>query len=155
MSRIDLVRLRKRAGISQRQLADMLQVRPSFLSAIENGRSRIPDEKLERIKEIFELDNFDGYIVESAPSAGGGDYTHTHAADQSDSFTHLLTHFHELAHKNSHSVADDDSADRIDFLSRRNDRLSERIDDLRDEVDSLRAENLRLKELLVRNGIDY
>ncbi len=154
MSRIDLVRLRKRAGISQRELADMLQVRPSFLSAIENGRSRIPVEKLEKIKEIFELDSFDEYIVES-PSAAGGEFTHTHSADQSDSFTHLLTHFHELAHKNSHTAPEEDNSDRIDFLSRRNDRLSERIDDLRDEVDSLRAENLRLKELLVRHGIDY
>ena len=35
MERIDIAKLRKEAGISQRELADKLQIRPSFLSAIE------------------------------------------------------------------------------------------------------------------------
>lgn len=155
MSRIDLVRLRKRAGMSQRELAELLQVRPSFLSAIENGRSRIPEEKLEKIKEIFELDSLDGYIMAETPENVVP--PHTHIDDQSDSFTHLLSHFHDLAHRKDKagSSADSESAARIDYLTKRNDRLSDRIDDLRDEVDHLREENLRLKELLVRNGIAY
>lgn len=155
MSRIDFVRLRKRAGMSQRELADFLQVRPSFLSAIENGRSRMPEEKLEKIKEIFELDNLDEYIIEEAIESTVP--PHTHIADQSDSLTQLLTHFHDLAHQRekTHSAQETDIIARIDFLTKRNDRLSERIDDLRDEIDSLRAENLRLKELLVKNGIQY
>ncbi len=155
MSRIDLVRLRKRAGMSQRELADLLQVRPSFLSAIENGRSRIPEEKLEKIKEIFELDSLDDYIIDNASESVVP--PHSHIDDQSDSFTHLLNHFHDLAHRKDkgHSTPDAESASRIDFLTKRNDRLSERVDDLRDEVDRLREENLRLKELLVKNGIAY
>ncbi len=152
MTRIDLTRLRKRAGMSQRQLADLLQVRPSFISAIENGKSPLPDEKLRRIMEVFELDSLDEYLIADAPAAVA---PHTHMLDQSDSLTHLLTHFHDLAHKNSHSEADGDAAERIDFLTRRNDRLSDRVDALRDEVDALRAENLHLKELLIKNGIDY
>lgn len=152
---IDLAKLRKRAGISQRELADQLQVRPSFLSAIENGKSRLPDEKLDRIMEIFELDSLDDYIMEDH-----GDTAippHTHALDEGESLTMLLNHIHDLAHKRdrSHAEPDPDAASRIDFLTRRNDRLSDRIDDLRDEVDGLRAENLRLKELLVKNGIQY
>lgn len=154
MSRLDLVRLRKRAGMSQRELAEILQVRPSFLSAIENGRSRLPDEKMEKIKEIFELDSLEDYMIDSDDRSAGV-APHTHLMDQSDSFTHLLTHFHDLAHKNSNSQADEEISGRIDFLTRRNDRLSERVDDLRDEVDRLRQENLRLKELLIRNGIEY
>ena len=155
MSRIDFVRLRKRAGMSQRELADHLQVRPSFLSAIENGRSRMPEEKLEKIKEIFELDNLNEYIIEEATESTVP--PHTHITDQSDSLTQLLNHFHDLAHQRekAHSVQDADTMGRIDFLTKRNDRLSERVDDLRDEVDSLRKENLRLKELLVKNGIQY
>ncbi|MDE7409131.1 MAG: helix-turn-helix domain-containing protein [Muribaculaceae bacterium] len=155
MKRIDFVRLRKRAGMSQRELADLLQVRPSFLSAIENGKSRMPEEKIDRIKEIFELDSLDDYMVEEhleqiVPP-------HTHAMDQNDTLAQLLNHFHDLAHQREreHSGQDVDTAARIEFLSKRNDRLSERVDDLRDEVDTLREENLRLKELLLKNGIQY
>ena len=155
MKRIDFVRLRKRAGMSQRELADLLQVRPSFLSAIENGKSRMPDEKLDKIKEIFELDNLEDYMVEehiemTVPP-------HTHSMDQNDTLTQLLNHFHDLAHQREreHSGLDADTASRIEFLTKRNDRLSERIDDLREEIDALRQENLRLKELLLKNNIQY
>lgn len=155
MSKIDLVRLRKRARMSQRDLADLLQVRPSFLSAIENGKSRLPEEKLEMIKEIFEIDNLDEYMVE--------DYAdpvvppHTHPSDESDAIAQLLNHFHDLAHQRNkaNATSDPEMEARIDYLTKRNDRLSERVDDLRDEVDALRKENLRLKELLVKNGIEY
>lgn len=152
MTRIDLIKLRKRAGMSQKELADLLQVRPSFLSAIENGRSRMPDDKLERLKEIFELDSLNDYMIEETAQAVVP--PHTHPIDSTDSLTQLLNHFHELAHQRNHNKADEDSS-RIEFLTKRNDRLSERLDQLREEVDSLRNENFRLKELLIRNGIDY
>lgn len=161
MSRIDLVKLRKRAAMSQRELAQQLQVRPSFLSAIENGRSRLPEEKMEKIKEIFEIDSFDGYLIDETAEAIVPPHTHplphTPLSEQSDSITQLLNHFHDLAHlrDRGHSENDPDSNARIDFLTKRNDRLSERVDDLRDEVDRLRLENLRLKELLIKNGISY
>lgn len=155
MSRIDLSRLRKRAGMTQRDLAALLQVRPSFLSAIENGRSRLPEEKLERIKAIFDSENINDYIIEEVSENVVP--PHTHTSDSDDSFTHLLTHFHDMAHKHDKPAAtyDADAAERMEFLVKRNDRLSERVDNLRDEVDALRHENLRLKELLVRNGIKY
>ncbi|MDE6510623.1 MAG: helix-turn-helix domain-containing protein [Muribaculaceae bacterium] len=155
MKRIDFVRLRKRAGMSQRELADHLQVRPSFLSAIENGKSRMPEEKLDKIKEIFELDSLDDYMVEE--HAEQTVPPHTHAMDQNDTLAQLLNHFHDLAHQREreHSGQDADALERIEFLTKRNDRLSERVDDLRDEVDALREENLRLKELLLKNGIHY
>lgn len=154
MSRIDFVRLRKRAGMSQRELADLLQVRPSFLSAIENGKSRMPDEKLDKIRDIFELDSLEDYMIDENSDAVVP--PHTHAMDQSESITRLLNHFHDLAHQQSnHSAQDAELLARIDFLTKRNDRLSDKVDDLRDEVDSLRQENLKLKELLIKNGIQY
>lgn len=155
MKRIDFVRLRKRAGMSQRELADLLQVRPSFLSAIENGKSRMPEEKLDRIKEIFELDSLDDYMVEE--HAEQTVPPHTHAMDQNDTLAQLLNHFHDLAHQREreHSGQDADTLARIEFLTKRNDRLSDRVDDLREQVDALREENLHLKELLLKNGIQY
>lgn len=138
MSRIDIVKLRKTAGMSQRDLAASLQVRPSFLSAIENGKSRLPDEKLDKIKEIFNLENFDGYILDDAADTVVASHSHV------PPHTHILP-----------PAPDSGALERIELLTKRNDRLSQRVDDLRDEVDRLREENLRLKELLVKNGIDY
>lgn len=153
MKRIDYVSLRKRAGLSQRQLADILQVRPSFLSAIENGRSRMPEEKLEKLKEICELEDFDSYMIEEMSDAVP---PHSHNSEQEDTLTRLLNHFHDLAHQREKTLhSDSDPSARIDFLTKRNDRLSERIDDLREEIDILRKETLRLKELLIKNGIQY
>lgn len=152
MSRINLVKLRKRAGMSQKELAELLQVRPSFLSAIENGKSRMPEEKLDKLMEIFELDSLDDYMEDDNTDIVIP--PHTHTTDQTDTITLLLNQFHDLAHQRdkSHSHSSD-TAERMEFLMKRNDRLSERIDDLRDEVDKLRKENLALKEQLLRNGI--
>ena len=113
---------------------------------------------MERIKEIFELQDLEEYMCEDPNDAVVPPHTHTtHTTDQSDYIAQLLNHFHDLAHQKDkgHAIADSELIGRIDFLSKRNERLSERIDDLREEVDTLRAENYRLKELLIKNGISY
>lgn len=156
MKRIDLYRLRKSAGLSQKELADRLCVQPSFLSAIENGRSRFPDEKIERLKEIVAIDDLEDYMVDESQDAAVVP-PHSHTFDESDSLSQLLRHIHALAHKSDGTDRGNerDLQERIDFLTKRNDRLSERLDSLRDTVDSLREENFRLKELLVKNGISF
>lgn len=153
MGKIDLAKLRKRAGMSQKELAELLQVRPSFVSAIENGKSRVPEEKIERLKEIFELRDLDNYIIDDQPEIMVP--PHTHHSDQSDALTQLLNHFHDLAHQRDHDKSSSELEERVEYLAKRNDRLSERIDTLRDEVDALRKENLLLKEKLIRNGIQF
>lgn len=153
MNRIDIAKLRKMVGMSQRELAEQLQVRPSFVSAIENGRSPLPEEKMNRLKEIFEIDSFDDYQIEEEGENPVVVPPHSH--EPGDSIAQLLSHFHSLAHMNDHSVHNSESELRIEYLTKRNDRLSQRVDDLIEKVDILRDENLRLKELLIRNGIEY
>lgn len=156
MKKLDLLRLRKAAGLSQKELADRLAVQPSFLSAIENGRSRFPDEKIERLKEIMMLDDLENYMVDEEPDAISIP-PHTHALDESDALSQMLRHIHNLAHKNDGCGKDRENEllNRIEFLADRNDRLSTRIDDLRETVDRLREENFHLKELLLRNNISF
>lgn len=156
MKRPDIAGLRKSAGMSQRELADKLGVRQSFLSAIENGRSRMPEEKLDKVKKIFGIDDFGAFVIDDAETAAVV-VPHTHEIDEKDAITRLLEHIHDLAHQKDRSAHRPDSEDRarMDMLEKRNDRLSQRVDELRDEVDRLRDENYRLKELLCRSGIDY
>lgn len=154
MKKIDLLKLRKAAGLSQRELADRLSVQPSFLSAIENGRSRFPDEKIDKLKEIVALEDLADFMVEDSVEAPA---VPPHRHDDTDSLSQLLRHFHNLAHQTDDSTREReaDLLNRIDYLAKRNDRLSERLDDLRDTVDILREENFKLKELLLRNNISY
>lgn len=156
MKKLDLLKLRKAAGLSQKELADRLAVQPSFLSAIENGRSRFPDEKIERLREIVALDSLDNYMVEEDAELPAVP-PHTHALDEADSLSQMLRHIHNLAHQSDghNREREQELQDRIEFLTTRNDRLSERLDSLRDRVDSLLEENYRLKELLMRNNVAF
>lgn len=127
MSRIDIARLRKHYGISQNELAQQLQINQSFLSAIENGRSPLPVEKVEMICGLFGLKNLDEFTIEEDDSP---DHHHVHH-ERIDTLEQQLSAMIE----------------RIDFLlrhneslARRNDELAARCDELRDEVDRLRRE---------------
>lgn len=155
MKKIDLLKLRKAAGLSQKELADRLAVQPSFISAIENGRSRFPDEKYDKLKEIVSLDDLDDFMVEEngVPNVP----PHTHILDESDTLSQMLRHIHNLAHKSDGINRDRENelTNRIEYLSKRNDRLSERLDDLRDKLDALKDENFRLKEILIKNNINF
>lgn len=157
MSRLDLVKLRKNAGLSQKELADMLSVRPSFLSAIENGRSRLPEEKLDRLKDIFHVDDFSDYMVEDKAETVPVVPPHTHIVEGDDALTALLKHIHAQAHMTDDlsKSREAELEERISCLTERNDRLSDRLDDLREQVDRLREENFHLKELLTLNGVKY
>lgn len=155
MKKIDLLRLRKAAGLSQKELAEKLAVRPSFLSAIENGRSRFPEDKIGRLLQIMELDNIDDYLTDE--TADPVVPPHSHAVEETDAITSLLKHIHAQAHKADMGTKarETELEERISFLIKRNDRLSERVDTLREQVDALREDNFRLKELLTRHKISY
>ncbi len=157
MSRLDLVKLRKVTGISQKDLAARLSVRPSFLSAIENGRSRFPDEKIDKLKEIVSIDDLSDFMMPESSSGVHEVPPHSHAIEETDAITQLLKHIHAQAHKSDDVVRarEQELEERIVYLSKRNDRLSDRVDELRDELDRQREDNFRLKELLTRNNISY
>lgn len=157
MKKIDLLKLRKAVGLSQRELADRLAVQPSFISAIENGRSRFPEEKIEKLKEIVALDDLEDFLAEDLPEGTVVVPPHTHTHDEADALSQMLRHIHALAHKSDGSdrEREQELTARIEYLSKRNDRLSERLDDLRDALDKVRDENYRLKELLLKNNISF
>lgn len=153
MKKIDLYRLRHAMGLSQKELAEKLGVRPSFLSAIEKGRSRFPDDKLDLLKQVCGVDDLTEYTVEVESEGAVPPHTHPHTHDGVDS--QLLGELMEHLHEHEHSRADviplsfySAALERIaalearnDRLAERNDRLAERIDQLREEIDKLRTGN--------------
>lgn len=144
MARYDISRLRKENGMSQSELASLLQMTQSFLSAIENGRSPLPIEKEERLLEIFGLKNLDPYSLDKKGEPE--DRKVTEMTD-SDLFNQLLNRFHKQAHSaesehhhSEHHHHIDQLQQKLDSLFTRNDALMKRNDNLSAENDRLRAE---------------
>lgn len=156
MARYDISRLRKENGMSQSELANLLQMTQSFLSAIENGKSPLPIEKEERLCEIFGLDNLAGYVVDKKNELEEKKLTDM---TDSDLFNQLLSRFHRQAHSeeeehhhNDHHQHIEDLQQKLDgmfirndALMARNDRLSADNDKLRTEIDNYRTEIEKLR----------
>lgn len=166
MPRIDIARLRKDNGMSQSDLAQMLQITQSFLSAIENGKSPLPPEKEARIAEIFGLKNLDNYMIESRPGESlqknleemsGGEIfgqllnrLHDQAHKKNGDAEHHHEHHEHIAHLESRNAT---ISQHIDTLASRNyellqivNNLLKRNDELLQRIDSLASANDRLRD---------
>lgn len=160
MQKIDIARLRKDHGMSQCLLAEQLQIKQSFLSAIENGKSSLPSNKRQRLTEIFPEVDLSLYYVESE-SIPENDSMPDVARNEASMLTQLLNYFHAQAHKESDKehvamhARVDALQQRNDSLVERNEILQEKLDMLRVEIDALKTENFRLKEILLNNGVKY
>lgn len=168
MARFDISRLRKENGMSQSELANLLQITQSFLSAIENGKSPLPIEKEDRLREIFRITDLSPYIMDKS---GEADSKKLAEMTDSDLFNQLLSRFHRQAHSEESEHHHHDHHQKIDELQNkmeslvtrndalmiRNDKLSEDNDRLRAEIDgyrkeleNLRKENYELKVQLLK-----
>lgn len=169
MPRYDITRLRKENGMSQSELANLLQITQSFLSAIENGKSPLPIEKEDKLREVFGIQNLSDYVLDRKPETEGKKLTEM---TDSDLFNQLLSRFHKQAHSEENDHHHHDHHERIeelqnkletlfnrndalmirnDNLSADNDRLRSEIDNYRMEIENLRKENYELKIKLMKN----
>ena len=144
MPRFDIARLRKEKGLSQNELANILQMNQSFLSAIENGRSPLPIDKEEKLCEAFGLKNLNDYYIPKNEANGA---SQMETLTDSDLFNQLLSRFHKQAHsmENEHHHHDhhemiDDLQRKLESMFQRNESLTQRCDRLMEENDRLRTE---------------
>lgn len=146
--------LRKKYSMTQRELASRLEMRQSFLSAIESGRSKMPVKKMELLRSLFpEVDSPDEQVVdESVKEVAAVDGGVAGVGDANE-ISRLLTHFHERAHRDG-AFGESHLMKRIETLESRNDKLAERNDVLSAQNDSLRAEidSLRSEIFSLRSG---
>lgn len=157
--RIDISRLRKDKGMSQVVLARKLEVAQSFLSNVENGKNRLPSDKIDRLKEIFQLESLDAYMMESARTRNIEQEAPAETSfSEGDLFNRLLNRFHEQAHRHdeeSHNFnherlktleeSNNSLLRHNERLMERNDRLTQRNEELREEIERLREENFKLR----------
>ena len=62
MKFINLKLFRKERGLTQQQLAEVLQLPQSTISYLENGLQEATDHLLNRIKGALKVDDIDGYM---------------------------------------------------------------------------------------------
>lgn len=169
MARYDISRLRKENGMSQSELAGLLQMTQSFLSAIENGKSPLPIDKEEKLCEIFSLHDLNDYAIDKKPETE--DKKSLTEMTDSDLFNQLLSRFHKQAHSEESEHHHHDHHQRIEELQQKvdilftrndalmlrndnlnadNDRLRSEIDDYRSEIERLRKEIFELKTKLLQ-----
>ena len=156
MQRVDLAKIRSDYSISQKDLAEKLGVKQSFLSNIERGRSPLPPEKLDKIIEIFGIEDIDSYYIEdignNSVSKSQSDNTNSIINDSAifEKFVGIMEKMTEAKYAN-----ESEALSRIERLQDRNDFLNSQVDELRKDLTRLLHENFALKELLIKNGIDY
>ena len=167
MPRYDISRLRKENGMSQSELANILQITQSFLSAIENGKSPLPVEKEEKVCEVFGLSDLSAYSLDKKEESTAKPLNEL---TDSDLFNQLLSRFHKQAHSEESEHHHHDHHQKIEELQRKvealferndtlmlrndaltvsNDRLRGEIDQYRREIENLRSENYNLQKQLL------
>lgn len=166
--KFDIYRLRKKLNLSQKELADKLGIRQSFLSAIETGKSPLPPDKRRRLSELCAPESIEEYIIDKKGTANSTDHNTTRAdiVSETNMFKELLNYFHNQAHRNQdehHEMMHhqmDNLQERNEKLLHKNDMLQEKverlntvIDELRENLHAVRTENLKLKEKLISHGI--
>ncbi len=164
MARYDLKRLRTDQKITQKELADRLKVTQGFLSSVEKWRNPFPDDRIDDLQKVFPDVDLTEYEVseEDVPRENVGSFNRHSEIDINDS--KLLLRLLDVIGKSTTSLDDARSAESEETTDwrRRYDKLNDKYEELRAERDSLlrekyelRDEIFRLRELLMKNNIDY
>lgn len=160
MPRIDIVRLRKERGLSQLELSRKLEIAQSHLSGVENGKSQLSPDKEARLKNLFNLNSFDGYIIKDIIPSDHPEEASDLLGNISDSdlLNQLLTRFHKHAHNEKDGDGNHHHShhERIDVLEKSNAKLLEHNNLLIDKIEGLmtRLETASITIETLRNEND-
>lgn len=173
MRTLDLQRIRKDFNVTQKALADMLNINQSFLSNIENGRSPLPYDKRQKILEVFNITRPEEYTIEipepysiknvQRSFLGSNKFMNNSSAESPSIVNEVRKMLEMYLGANSEQgnisslLADqlDKSCKRISMLEARNEALYEKNDALRTRLAELHDEVLTLRRILSDNGINY
>lgn len=169
MIRIDIQSLRKSRGLSQQALASQLGVKQSFLSAIENGRSPLPARKRKILSEIFGEPELLMYTIDEDVKSMDASRVLGNLSE-----VRLMQQLKKLFGQDIQNMDRDEDILQIDraqmrnmeermrrlwqrneALSNKNVDLQARIDSLADKMEASTQEIYRLREILLRNNINF
>lgn len=156
MARYDLKKLRAAYKITQKELADKLNITQGFLSSVEKWRNPFPDERIDDLQRVFpDADLTDYEVPEAEVQKIIGSNNSSSEFDIND--PEILKQAMVLATSAGTTLekAREDAVRDAKYWRERYDALEEETKKLRTENADLREEVWRLKELLLENGISY
>lgn len=158
MARYDLKSLRADLGITQSQLADALSVSQGFLCSVEKGRNPFPDERVEDLRALCPdgicLEDYEEGAPEKAKKEVGCNNVLSYVSvNDIEALGKLLTAFIEKAQSEEKKKAHSNDSS-IDYEQRWTETLAE-LEKIRREKYDLKDEVYRLRELLIRNNIEF
>ena len=173
MLTLDLQRIRKEFGVTQKALADIININQSFLSNIENGRSPLPPDKREKILETFNITHPEEYTIDiptpyniknvQRSLIGGNKFMNNSSLESSS----IISEVRKMLEMYFGSIGDTDNINvilseqleqnskRIRALEEKNEKLYDKNDLLRERLDEMKEEVFRLRRILAENGIEY
>ena len=156
MARYDLKKLRTAYKITQKELADKLNVTQGFLSSVEKWRNPFPDERIDDLQSVFPDADLEAYevpedkvkeMIGSGNSSSEVDINDPEVVKQAMSIV--------TAAGVSLEKSREDAVREMKYWRDRYDELEKETKQLRSDNSDLREEVWRLKELLLENGISY
>ncbi|MCH5319764.1 MAG: helix-turn-helix domain-containing protein [Paramuribaculum sp.] len=165
MAKYDFHRLRKEVGITQKQLAEKLNITQGFMSSVENGRNLFPEDRIDDLQSLFPQINLEDFEIKEQDTVeknqiGANNTSSDIQINDPETLKMLLSFVHnrEIVEKGSREM----DVEEIKTLRHRNDKLNDKLESLKDnlekareEIFKLRQENLILKSLLEQNHIEY
>lgn len=156
MARYDLKKLRTAYKITQKELADKLNVTQGFLSSVEKWRNPFPDERIDDLQSVFPDADLEAYEVpEDKVKEMIGSGNSSSEVDIND--PEVVKHAMSIASAAGASLekSREDAVREMKYWRDRYDELEKETKQLRSDNSDLREEVWRLKELLLENGISY
>lgn len=158
MARYNLKSLRADLGITQSQLADALNVSQGFLCSVERGRNPFPDERVEDLRALcpegIVLEDYEeGAPEKEKKEVGCNNVLSYVSVNNIEAWSKLLTAFMEKSQSEEKKKARTNDTT-IDYEQRWAEALAE-LEKIRREKYELKDEVYRLRELLIRNNIEF
>lgn len=156
MARYDLKKLRAAYKLTQKELADKLNITQGFLSSVEKWRNPFPDERIDDLQSVFpdaDLDTYEVPEAEVQKMIGSGNLSSK--VDIND--PEMVRQAMSIASAAGVTLekAREDAVRDAKYWRDRFDNLEKEAKKLRTDNAELREEIWRLKELLLENGISY
>lgn len=162
MARLNVAAIRSKYGLTQVQLAQKLGIPQGFLSSIENGKRSLPADKRKRLLEVCPVGDIAEYTLddEGSDSRYSGTTAADNTANEDSNNTETIINDSAVIERLLSMIQQDRSetarvAQRDkDELRRRLEQAETRAEEYRAKFEKLTMENMRLRELCLRNGID-
>lgn len=164
MAKFNLSQLRKDVGITQKDLADILEVSQGFMSSVESGRNPFPEERIGKLIAAFPSINLDMYRMAETNSDKSVTNSYNNQSPININDKELINFIFEQVNKATAMKNKQLETMQEELVSLRksyhglvetSEKQRAAIDDYQQKIFALNDENMKLRMTLLENGIKF